>query len=61
MFLAAVRCYAVRKELVADYAGKRFVPVGAAESDVINAGAETSRLPSPAMQGVSVQEVAELV
>ena len=61
MFLAAVRSYAVRKELVADYAGKRFVPGGAAEADVANAGAETSRPPSPAMQGLSAQEVAEVV
>ena len=61
MFLAAVRCYAVWKELVADYAGKRFMPAGAAENDVVNAGAETSHPPSPAMQGLSAQEVAELV
>ena len=41
--------YVVQKELVADYAGKRFVPAGAAENDVINAGTETSRPPLPAM------------
>ena len=61
MFLAAVGCYLVRKEMVADYVGKRFVPAGAADNDVINAGAETSRPPSLAMQGLSAQEVAELV
>ena len=61
MFLAVVQCYAVRKELVADYAEKKFVPGGAAEADVVNAGAETSRPPSPAVQGLSVQVVAELV
>ena len=50
-FLAAVRCYAIRKELVADYAGKRFVPAGPVDYDVVNAGDETNRPPSPAIQG----------
>ena len=60
-FLAAVRCSAIRKELVADYAGKRFVPAGTVDYDVVTAGDETKRPPSPAVQGLSAQEVAELV
>ena len=46
---------------MADYAGKRFVPGGAAEADVVNAGAETGRPPSLALLGLGAQEVAELV
>ena len=61
MFLAAVRCYAIRKELVADYARKRFVPAGPVDYDVVNAEKETNWPPSLAMQGLSAQEVAELV
>ena len=59
--LAAVRCYAIRKELVADYPGKRFVPTGPVDYDVVSAGGETNRPPSPAMQGLSAQEMVELV
>ena len=61
MFLAAVRCFAVWKELVADYAVQRFVPAGAAKNDVVNTGAETGRLVSPAMQGLRAKEEAKVV
>ena len=60
-FLAAVRCYAIRKELLADYAGKRFMPAGPVDYDVVTADSEDKRRPSPAGQGLSTQQVAELV
>ena len=60
-FLAALRCYAIRKELVADYAGKRFVPAGPVNYNVVTADSEAKRLPSPTEQGLSAQQVAELV
>ena len=60
-FLAAVRCCAIQKELLADYAGKRFVPAGTVDYDVVTAGSEDKRPPSPAGQGPSAQQVAELV
>ena len=47
-FLAAVRCYAMRKEPLADYAGKRFVPSGPLDYDVVTADSEDKRLPSRA-------------
>ena len=56
-FLAAVRCYAIRKELLANYAGKRFVPAGPMDY----ADSEDKQPPSPAGQGLSAQQVAELV
>ena len=46
-FLPAVRCYAIRKELLADYAPKRFVPAGTADYEVIIAEGEDKRPPSP--------------
>ena len=60
-FLAAVRCYAIRKELLADYAGKRFVLAGPVDYEVVAADSEGKRPPSPARQGLSAQQVAELV
>ena len=60
-FLAAVRCYAIRKELLADYAGKGFVPARPADYDVVTADSEDRRPPSPAGLGLSAQQVAELV
>ena len=60
-FLAAVRCYAIRKELLADYAGKRFVLAGLVDYDVVTADSEDKRPPSPAGQCLSAQQVAELV
>ena len=58
-FLAAVRCYAIRKELLADYAGKRFVPTGPMDYDVVTSDSEDKRPPSPAGQGLIAQQVAE--
>ena len=60
-FLAAVRRYALRKELLADYAGKRFVLAGPVDYDVVTADGEDWRPPSPAGQGLSAQQVAALV
>ena len=47
-FLAAVRCYAIQKELLADYAGKRSVPAEPVDYDVVTADREDKRPPSPA-------------
>ena len=60
-FLAAVRCYAIRNELFADYARKTFVPVGTADDELIKAEGEDKRPPSPTGQALSTQQVAELV
>ena len=60
-FLAAVRCYAIRKVLLANYAGKRFVLAGPVDYEVVMADSEDKRPPSPAGQGLSAQQVAELV
>ena len=51
LFLVAVRCYFMRKRLMADYAGKRFVPEGDEAGGVVNAGMETSRPPPPPAAG----------
>ena len=60
-FLAAARCYAIRKELLADYAEKRFVPAGTVNFEVIAPEGEDKRPPLPAGQRLSTQQVAELV
>ena len=60
-FLAAVRCYVVRKELLPDYARKRFVLAGHVDYDMVTTDSEDKRPPSPAGQGLSAQQVAELV
>ena len=52
MFVEAVRCCAIRNAMVADYAGKRFVPAEGAAGDVVKAGVETSHLPSTAIYGL---------
>ena len=46
--LAALWCYAIRKELLADCAGKRFVPARTVDYEVITAEGEDKRPPSPA-------------
>ena len=58
-FLAAVRCYAIRKELLADFAGKMFVLVGLWIT--MWSRCEDKRQPSLAGQGPSEKQVAELV
>ena len=60
-FLAAVRCYAIRKEVLMDYASKRFVPVGNADYEVVTAERGDKRPPSPIGKGLSVQQVAQLL
>ena len=52
-FLAAIRCYAIRKELLANYAGKRFVSARPGDYDVVTADSEDKRPPSSAGQGLS--------
>ena len=47
--------------MVVYYTGKRFVPMGDEAGDVVSAGAETSRPPSPALLGLGAREVAEIV
>ena len=60
-FLAVAQCYAIRKELLPDYAGKRCVPTGPVDYLVVAAANEDKRPPSPAGQGLSAQMVAGLV
>ena len=60
-FSAAVRGYAICRELLADYAQKRFVPGGVANYEVVAAEGEDKRPPSPTGQGLSAQQVAKLV
>ena len=54
-FLAAMRCCAIRRELLADYARKRFIPAGTADYEVVTAEGEDKRPPSPTGQGLSAQ------
>ena len=60
-FVTAVRCHAIRRELLADYAQRRFVPAGVTSYEVVAAEGEDKRPPSPTGQGLSAQQVAELV
>ena len=52
-FLGAVRCYTTQKELLADYARKKFVPAGPVDYNVVAADTEDRPPPSPAGQGPS--------
>ena len=60
-FLTAVRCYAMCRELLADYVQRRFVPAGVTDYEVVAAEGEDKRPPSPTGQGLSAQQVVELV
>ena len=60
-FLTAVRCYALRRELLADYAHRRFVLARVTDYEVVAAGEVDDRPTSPTGQGLSAQQVAELV